>query len=143
GWQKGANPLAVVVPYAGDTPSTPYFGTFQIDKAHGHQFPGWGSLLFRTPEFAFLGHRFWDQNRLYSNDIVGDPWLDLWSSRDGAWAYLHAALAWKTASAGSHRLYNRAEVLDFTLHDFEDFHDRHYASDPGFLHPPVNLMRAG
>ena len=35
-------------------------GTFQIDKLHGHQFPGWGSLLFRTPEFAFLGHRFWD-----------------------------------------------------------------------------------
>lgn len=143
GWQKGANPLAVVVPYAGDTPSTPYFGTFQIDKSHGHQFPGWGSLLFRTPEFAFLGHRFWDQNRLYSNDIIGDPWLDLWSSRDGAWAYLHAALAWKTASASSQRLYSRAEVLDFVRFDFEMFHDTHYAAQPGFLNPPTNLMSNG
>lgn len=143
GWQKGANPLTVVVPYAGNTPATPYFGTFQTDKLHGHQFPGWGSLLFRTPEFAFLGHRFWDQNRLYSNDIIGDPWLDLWSSREGAWAYLHAALAWKTASASSQRLYSRAEVLDFTLYDFEHFHDSHYNANPGFLHPPVNLMPRG
>lgn len=143
GWQKGANPLAVVVPYAGNTPSTPYFGTFQIDKAHGHQYPGWGSLLFRTPEFAFLGHRFWDQNRLYSNDIIGEPWLDLWSSREGAWAYLHAALAWKTASASSTRLYSRAEVLDFARFDFELFHDTHYAADPGFLHPPANVMPNG
>lgn len=142
-WIRGSGPLRVQVPYAGDTPATPYFGTFQIDKSHGHQFPGWGSLLFRTPEFAFLGHRFWDQNRLYSNDIIGDPWLDLWSIRDGAWAFMHAALAWKTASAGSQRLYSRNEVLDFTLFDFEQFHDRHYASTPGFLHPPANLMQNG
>lgn len=143
GWQKGANPLTVVVPYAGDTPTTPYFGTFQIDKAHGHQFPGWGSLLFRTPEFAFLGHRFWDQNRLFSNDIIGEPWLDLWSARDGAWAFLHAALAWKTASATSQRLYSRDEVLDFVRFDFELFHDKHYASSPGFLNPPANVMLNG
>jgi hypothetical protein len=142
-WIQGVNPLKVAAPYAGDTAAAPYFGTFQIDKLHGHQFPGWGSLLFRTPEFAFLGHRFWDQNRLYSNDIIGDPWLDLWSSREGAWAFLHAALAWKTASAGSQRLYSRAEVLDFALFDFELFHDRHYASSPGFLHPPANVMTNG
>ena len=142
-WLRGTAPLEVTVPYAGDTPSTPYFGTFQIDKLHGHQFPGWGSLLFRTPEFAFLGHRFWDQNRLYSNDIIGDPWLDLWSSREGAWAFLHAALAWKTASAGSQRLYSRNEILDFVRFDFELFHDRHYAAAPGFLNPPSNLMPGG
>lgn len=142
-WLRGTAPLEVTVPYAGDTPSTPYFGTFQIDKLHGHQFPGWGSLIFRTPEFAFLGHRFWDQNRLYSNDIIGDQWLSLWSSREGAWAFLHAALAWKTASAGSPRLYSRAEVLEFTLFDFELFHDRYYASSPGFLNPPANLLRDG
>lgn len=142
-WVKGANPLTVAVPYAGDTPSTPYFGTFQIDKAHGHQFPGWGSLLFRTPEFAFLGHRFWDQNRLYTNSIIGDPWVSQWNTRDGAWAFLHTALAWKTASSGSQRLYSRAEVLDFVIFDFEYFHDNSYASDPGFLHPPTNVMKNG
>ena len=142
-WLRETAPLKVTVPYAGDTPSTPYFGTFQIDKLHGHQFPGWGSLLFRTPEFAFLGHRFWDQNRLYSNDILYDPWLDLWSSREGAWAFLHAVLTWKTASAGSQRLYSRAEALDFAVFDFELFHDRHYATTPGFLHPPANLMPNG
>ena len=142
-WLRETAPLKVTVPYAGDTPSTPYFGTFQIDKLHGHQFPGWGSLLFRTPEFAFLGHRFWDQNRLYSNDILYDPWLSLWSSREGAWAFLHAALAWKTASRSSPRLYSRAEVLDFALFDFELFHDRHYAATPGFLNPPTNLLRDG
>lgn len=142
-WLRGSSPLRVAVPYAGDTPTTPYFGTFQIDKAHGHQFPGWGSLLFRTPEFAFLGHRFWDQNRLYSNDIIADDWLDLWSSRDGAWAYLHAALAWKTASRSSQRLYSRAEILDFVAGDFERFHARHYAASPGFLHPPPMLEPGG
>ncbi len=143
GWIHGANPLKVSVPFAGDTPSTPYFGTFQIDKAHGHQFPGWGSLLFRTPEFAFLGHRFWDQNRLYTNNIIGEPWLSLWNARDGAWAFLHTALAWKTASSGSQRLYSRAEVLDYAVFDFEQFHDVSYASEPGFLHPPANVMRGG
>ncbi|KRB86047.1 hypothetical protein ASE00_04695 [Sphingomonas sp. Root710] len=142
-WLRETAPLKVTVPYAGDTPSTPYFGTFQVDKLHGHQFPGWGSMLFRTPEFAFLGHRFWDQNRLYSNDILSDPWLDLWSSREGAWAFLHAALAWKTASAASQRLYSRAEVLDFAVFDLELFHDRHYAATPGFLNPPINLMPNG
>jgi len=142
-WIAGSNPLRVTVPYAGDAPDRPYFGTFQIDKLHGHQFPGWGSLLFRTPEFAFLGHRFWDQNRLYSNDILGEPWLDLWSAREGAWAFQHAALAWKTGSATSQRLYSRAEVLDFAVFDFEYFHDHHYASTPGFLNPPANLLRDG
>lgn len=142
-WLRGYNPLQVAVPGAGDAPDRPYFGTFQIDKLHSHQFPGWGSLLFRTPEFAFLGHRFWDQNRLYSNDIIGDPWLDLWSSREGAWSFMHAALAWKTASATSHRLYSRRDVMDFTVDDFEQFHDRHYAATPGFLYPPTNLMPGG
>lgn len=140
---KGTNPLRVAVPYAGDVPSRPYFGTTQIDKAHGHQFPGWGSLLFRSPEFAFLGHRFLDQNRLYLNYIVGDPWFSLWTSREGAWAFLHAALAWKTASAGSQRLYSRAEILDYAVFDFEAFHSRHFTGPVGFHRPPTNLIRDG
>lgn len=143
GWLRGVNPLRVAAPYAGDAPERPYFGTFQVDKLHGHQFPGWGSLLFRSPEFALLGHRFWDQNRLYSNDIIADPWLSLWASREGAWAFLHAALAWKTASATSQRLYSRAEVMEFTLSEFERFHDQHYAAAPGFRNPPANVMING
>jgi hypothetical protein len=135
------SPLRVKTPGSGDTPETPYFGTTQIDKAHGHQFPGWGSLLFRTPEFAFLGHRFWDQNRLYSNDIIAS--IDLWSTRDGAWAFMHAALAWKTASRNSPRLYSRAEILEFVVRDFETFHSRYYASSPGFLNPPTNILTNG
>jgi hypothetical protein len=142
-WTSGTNPLRVVTPAAGDAPDAPYFGTCQIDKAHAHQFPGWGSLLFRTPEFAFLGHKFWDQNRLYSNDIIGDGYGLLWSIRDGAWAFLHAALAWKTASASSTRLYSRAEVMDFAVADFEYFHDHFYATTPGYRDPPVNLFKDG
>lgn len=137
------SPLRVNTPFAGDTPSTPYFGTAQIDKAHGHQFPGWGSLLFKTPEFAFLGHKFWDQNRLYSNLVIGDDYAALWSAREGAWAFMHTALAWKTASANSTRLYSRAEVMDFIVYDFEYFYTKHYAATPGFLNPPANVMVDG
>lgn len=143
GWLQGGNPLRVSAPYAGDVPERPYFGTFQIDKSHGHQFPGWGSLLFRSPEFAFLGHRFWDQDRLYSNHFIGDPWLAGWADRAGAWAYLHCALAWKTASATSQRLYSRTEVLDYALFEFERFHDLHYAATPGFRNPPAQLITGG
>ncbi|TZG29082.1 hypothetical protein [Sphingomonas montanisoli] len=139
-WQTGTSPLRVAVPYAGDAPDAPYFGGSQIDKSHAHQFPGWGSLLFRTPEFAFLGTRFWDQNRLYSNDILT---IGQWSSRDGAWAFMHAALAWKTGSASSTRLYSRSEILAFVAADFERFHDEHYATTPGFAHPPTNILIDG
>ncbi|RVT93814.1 hypothetical protein [Sphingomonas crocodyli] len=139
-WTAGTSPLRVVVPYAGDAPDAPTFGSFQIDKSHAHQFPGWGSLLFRTPEFAFLGARFWDQNRLYSNDILT---IGQWASRDGAWAFMHAALAWKTGSATSTRLYSRAEVLAFVVADFERFHDEHYAATPGFAHPPASIFIDG
>jgi hypothetical protein len=137
------SPLRVNAPYAGDTPTTPYFGTAQIDKAHGHQFPGWGSILFKTPEFAFLGHKFWDQNRLYTNNVIGDDYATLWSIRDGAWAFMHTALAWKTASANSTRLYSRAEVMDFIVYDFEYFYNKHYAATPGFLNPPTNVIVNG
>lgn len=142
-WTAGLNPLRVQTPYFGDTPGTPLFGTTQIDKAHGHQFPGWGSLLFRTPEFAFLGHKYWDQNRLYSNNIIGEDYGVLWATRDGAWAFMHTALAWKTASATSTRLYSRAEVMDFAVADFELFHDHLYATKPGYGNPPANVLRNG
>lgn len=137
------SPLRVNTPFAGDTPTTPYFGTAQIDKSHAHQFPGWGTIIFKTPEFAFLGHKFWDQNRLYSNNVIGDDYAQLWGTRDGAWAFMHTALAWKTASANSSRLYSRAEVMDFIVYDFEYFYNKHYAATPGFLYPPTNVMVNG
>lgn len=142
-WTTNVNPLRVYTPSAGDTPSTPYFGSSQIDKSHGHQYPGWGSILFKTPEFAFLGHKFWDQNRLYSNIVIGDDYGQLWGTRDGAWAFMHMALAWKTASPNSTRLYNRAEVMDFAVYDFEYFHDHHYATTPGYANPPANVLKNG
>lgn len=143
-WATGNNPLRVRVPYGGVDPKRPIFNTFQIDKAHSHQFPHWGSMLFQSPEFAFLGHKLSDQCRLYSNNILNDPGdPNLSSNRETAWAYIHAALMWKTASTNSSRLYNRAEVMDWVVFDFESFYDTHYASDPGFLNPPTNIFTNG
>lgn len=143
-WQQGNNPLRVRVPYAGTDPKKPVFGTFMIDKAHSHQYPHWGSMLFQTPEFAMMGHKFSDQSRLYANNILaddGDP--NLASNRETAWAFIHAVLMWKTASANSSRLYSRKDVMDWVVFDFETFYDQHYASNPGFLNPPTNIFTNG
>jgi hypothetical protein len=143
-WVQNINPLRPRIPSAAKTIGKPYFGSFQNDADHGHQFPHWGSLLFQTPEFAFLGHKFFDQIRLYGNTIIDSyDGPGEWANRGAAWKYMHSALAWKTASANSQRLYNRAEVLDFVIYDFEQFYDRWYASDPGFLNPPTNIMVGG
>lgn len=135
----GDNPLKVSVPYAGKTPDRPYFGTNQIDGLHAHQYPHWGSMLWQTPEFAMLGAKFFDQTRLYGNEILFSQWgAGNFAEREAAWKYAHAALAWKTGSTNSSRLYSRAEVLDFVVFDFEKFYDTYYASDPGFLNPPTS-----
>lgn len=136
-------PLRVNVPSKGSAPDKPYFGTNQIDAAHAHQFPHWGSLLWQTPEFAFLGHKLRDQTRLYWNVIIGEPYAGRWADRDGAWAFLHTVLAWKTASANSDRLYSRAEVIDYVSADFEWFSDNHKTSTPGFDNPPTNVFTNG
>ncbi|QHD67398.1 hypothetical protein GS397_10275 [Sphingobium yanoikuyae] len=140
-WASGHNPLRVQVPFAGVSSSKPVFGTNMIDDAHGHQFPHWGSLLFQSPEFAMLGHKFSDQIRLYMNNILASPWGEAGNpaQRGPAWKFIHAALMWKTASRNSQRLYSRAEVLDWVVFDFETFYDNYYASTPGYLNPPTTL----
>lgn len=137
------NPFRTYVPSKGSAADKPYFGTNEIDAAHAHQFPHWGSMLWQSPEFAFLGHKMWDQNRLYLNTIIAEPTATRWAERDGAWQYLHAVLAWKTASANSDRLYTRAEVIAFVKQDFEWFSDNHKTSTPGFDNPPTNVYTGG
>lgn len=140
-WQKGYAPLRVS-PEAGSAGDMkrPMFGTNSIDDLHAHQFPHWGSLLFKSPEFAMLGHRFMDIDRLYNNNLLGSIY-DI-GNRAGAWKFQHAAMAWKTASAGSTRLYSRDEILDWAVFDLEQFYDQYYASTPGILNPPTNLFNA-
>ena len=143
-WQQSASPLRVKVPYGGVAADRPIFGTNMIDEAHSHQLPYWGSMLWQTPEFAFLGHRFFDQAKLYDNVILGkNDSVSEFYERGAAWKFMHSALAWKTASNNSDRLYSRAEVLDFVTFDFETFYDLHYAATPGFLNPPANIMSGG
>ncbi len=137
------NPTLAYVPQTGSAGNKPYFGYNAIDAAHAHQFPHWGSLLWKTPEFAFLGHKFWDQTRLYSNLIIAEPSLVRWADREGAWAFLHAVMAWKTGSANSDRLYSRQEVIDFVVKDFEWFNDNHKVTTPGFDNPPTNFLTNG
>ncbi|GFM27162.1 hypothetical protein [Novosphingobium sp. PY1] len=143
-WTSGTNPLRCNVPGSGATADKPYFGGFEIDNLHAHQFPHWGSLLFQTPEFAMLGVNFSDQSRLYGNSILASMWgPETFSQRETAWPFMHAALLWKTASANSSRLYSRAEVLDWVVYDFETFYDQWYDATPGFLNPPTNIMQNG
>lgn len=132
-WVAGSYPLRVYVPTGGVTADRPVFGGNQIDHAHAHQFPHWGSMLYKSPEFAFLGHKFTDQYRLYGNSIIYDIYGGRICTRDAAWGFMHAALMWKTASRTSPRLYTRAEVLDWVVFDFEAYYDAHYA---GFMNPP-------
>ncbi|MGT2513847.1 hypothetical protein ACVOMT_05950 [Sphingomonas panni] len=141
---NGYSPLKVKVPRGGTEAGKPMFGTNQIDAPHAHQFPHWGSMLFQSPEFAFLGHRFTDQIRLYENAILNTPYaVDSIYERAAAWKFAHAALAWKTGSNNSTRLYSQAEILDWVVFDFEAFYDLFYASTPGFLNPPTNIMPGG
>jgi hypothetical protein len=141
--QAGLNPFRSNVPSNGFAADKPYFGTNAIDSSHAHQFPYWGSMLWQSPEFAFLGHKLWDQDRLYGNFIIGEPYAVRWAERDGAWQFLHAVLAWKTASANSDRLYNRSEVMAFVVKDFESFNDTHKVTTPGFDNPPTNIFVNG
>ena len=137
------NPLRMRIPTFGFATDKPTFGVNAIDSAHAHQYPHWGSLLWQSPEFAFLGHKLWDQNRLYSNVIIAELSATRWATRDGAWQFLHAVMAWKTASANSDRLYNRKEVLDFVSADFEWFSDNHKTATPGFDNPPSTIITNG
>lgn len=144
-WVTTTNPLRVSAPYAGITADKPVFGTNMIDDSHAHQYPYWGSLLFQTPEFAMLGVKFMDQVRLYNNWILNSGWGEAgdFAQRGSAWKFGHAALAWKTASTNSSRLYNRAEIMDWVVFDFESFYDNHYDSEVGFLRPPTNISAGG
>ncbi len=143
-WTTSTNPLRCNVPGSGATADKPYFGGFEIDSLHAHQFPHWGSLLFQTPEFAMFGVNFSDQVRLYENNIIAstyDPTKVC--AREAAWPFMHAALMWKTASANSSRLYSREEVLDWIVYDFEQYYDLWYDATPGVLNPPTNVMSNG
>lgn len=139
------NPLRVQVPYGGASSDKPYFGTNQIDQDHAHQFPHWGSMMWQSPEFAMLGHKFGDQARLYLPWILNNAWGEAgeFASRGAAWKYMHAALAWKTGSSNSSRLYSRAEILDWVVFDFESFSDTFYTSEVGFLNAPTNISGGG
>jgi hypothetical protein len=137
------DPWRATVPSHGTAVDKPTFGVNAIDLAHAHQFPHWGTLLWKTPEFAFLGHKFSDQARMYEPWIIGNANAQLFGERSAAWQYLHSALCWKTGSANSDRLYRRSETLDFVIKDFEWFHDNHLVSTPGFNNPPANLLVNG
>lgn len=141
-WTTGINPLRCKVPGSGATADKPYFGGFEIDSLHAHQFPHIGSLLWQTPEFAMFGVNFSDACRMYGNDILGG-WASSISAREQAWTFLHAVYQWKTASSNSTRLYSRAEIMDWVVFDFEKFYDNFYASTPGFLNPPSMLNSGG
>jgi hypothetical protein len=135
----GLNPLRVDE-YRGPAENRPFFSFFQTDNLHAHQFPGLGSLLWKTPEFAMLQTSFWDQDRLYGNVWLGGPYSGgSWCTRDGAWMFMHMALAWKVASSTSDRLYSREDVLAFAQTDMEYFHDHFYASTPGFANPSSTM----
>ncbi|WP_052071785.1 hypothetical protein [Sphingopyxis sp. MWB1] len=139
------SPWLAKVPYAGVSSRKPYFGTNEIDLPHAHQFPHWGSLLWQTPEFAFLGHKLSDQGRLYENWILSGRFggASNFAERGAAWQFLHSALIWKSASRTSGRLYSREEILAFVVQDFEAFSDTHKSAVPGFDNPPSNVMVNG
>lgn len=140
-WTSGTNPLRANVPGSAAIASRPYFGGFGIDNSHAHQFPHWGSLIFKSPEFAMLGVNFSDQSRLYNKTILASQWgANNFSNREHAWPLMHLALLWKTASKNSGRLYSREEIIEHMVYDFELFYTQWYDSDPGFLRPPTNIL---
>lgn len=142
--QTSLNPLRVHVPGNGMDAKKPYFGTFTTDDSHAHQYPHWGSLMWQTPEFAMIGQRHWDQVRMYTTGtVIASQWgPENVAERGPAWSFFHTAIAWKTASANSDRLYSRKEIMDFIVYDFETYYDQWYASDPGILNPPTNLLNS-
>jgi hypothetical protein len=139
------SPWTAKVPSKGTAIRKPTFGTNEIDILHAHQFPHWGSLLWKTPEFAFLGHRFSDQARIYEKSILasGEGYAGAIGERSAAWQFLHSVMMWKTASSNSDRLYSRAEVLNYIVTDFEIFSDTFKTSNPGFDNPPTNIVASG
>jgi hypothetical protein len=140
GTTASQNPTTVHVPYGGATDKKPYFGFWGGDQSHAHQYPHWGSMLWKSPEFAMLGTACSDQCRMYNQSILDSIWTPAeYASRDKAWLFMHAALLWKTASKNSTRLYSRAEIMDWVVTDFEAYHDRYITSTPGFQNPPTNI----
>lgn len=138
------NPLRVPVPAKGKVANKPYFGTFELDDLHAHQFPGWGSMLFKSPEFAMLQISFADQAFMYENNILmtfDGP--ANFSDRRFAWKFAHMTLLWKTASKTSTRLYTQAECLERMVIDMEAFHDTWFVGDVSFTNPPSNIMNDG
>ncbi|MBD3762578.1 hypothetical protein [Rhizorhabdus sp.] len=140
-WAAGAAPTKVQEGLGSDE-DHPWRGLFGIDDLHAHQFPGWGSLLWKTPEFAFLQIKFFEQVKMYQGSggmIFGrTAWehLNLMQDRAGAWMFQHAALAWKLGSARSQRLYTRQEVMDWAVSCFDAVHDNLFASVPGVFNLP-------
>jgi hypothetical protein len=123
-------------------PTHPYFGGFGIDSLHGHQFPYWGSSLFKTPEFAMMGNQFTDQTRLYSggSSAIINVNQSEWAGRSAAWVHQHAALAWHYGSQNSDRLYSRSEILDWLVADYEG-----WAANYGdvYFNPPSDIFTEG
>lgn len=144
GTTKTQNPTTVHVPYGGATAKKHYFGFFGGDQSHAHQFPGWGSMLWKDPSFAMLQVPFSDSCRMYGSTILSSVWgPGEWTSRDKAWLFMHAALLWKTGSKTSSRLYSREEILEWVVPDFETFSDQWMTTTPGYLNPPTNIMSGG
>ena len=139
-WIDGYNPIKVKS-WLGSDADHPWRGLFGIDDAHAHQFPGWGSLLWKTPEFAFLQIKFFEQVRMYRGSRLfgGDGWsnLSLAQDRTTAWTYLHTALVWKLGSTTSQRLYTRREVLDWAVSELDGFYDTLFETSPGLFNLPV------
>jgi len=144
-WLASQNPTRVKSG-GGPTQDKPWRGLFGIDRDHAHQFPGWGSMLWKTPEFAFWQCKFFDQIKLYGHEGGGILKTDTGyrenlqinvANRGAAWMFQHAAMAWKLGSSNSPRLYSQQEILDWVVDDFEYFHDNMYASTPGVLNLPA------
>ena len=130
-----ANPMRLN-PGNGFTSEKHYRNNFGIDLPHGHQFPGWGSLMFKSPEFAFLQAKFFDQSRMWTVGGPHLPYLDSIWQRDFAWFHLHAAMIWKLGSQNSPRLYTRQQVIEWICVGMENYYDNFVNSTPGFLNPP-------
>jgi hypothetical protein len=138
------NPNTVPVPYGGVDPTKPYFGWFAGDQSHAHQYPAWGSMLWKDPTFAMLQVPFSDMCRMYNSSILASIWTPSeFTSRDKAWLFLHAAMLWKTGSKTSSRLYSRDEILEWVVPDFELWSDQYLTTTPGFQNPPASIMSGG
>lgn len=146
-WYDGMTPVKVQS-WAGSDKDHPWRGLFGIDGQHAHQFPGWGSLLWKTPEFAFLQIKFFEQAKMYQGNggLIFGPniWdnISLMQDRTGAWMFQHAAMAWKLGSARSQRLYTRQEVMDWAVSCFEIVYNNLFGTMPGVFNLPVEGQRS-